>query len=122
MADREDFLKAFEAEPENYLHRYVFADWLDEHGEHEEADRQRKFEESDRWLRVLAADEGTDYEAIIGVPDESPPPEWLDDLEKRRAYCLHYSVVTGVALDPSDFDADPMPYLCSGCYEPGDFD
>lgn len=56
MADREDFLNAFKAEPENYLHRYVYADWLDERGEHEEADRQRKFEESDKWLREFVKD------------------------------------------------------------------
>ena len=39
MLDREAFLDAIQAEPKNYDHRYVYADWLDEQGEHEEADK-----------------------------------------------------------------------------------
>ncbi|MFK8111081.1 MAG: TIGR02996 domain-containing protein [Rubripirellula sp.] len=52
---RESFLSAIQREPKNFDRRYVFADWLDEHGEHEEADRQRKFEASDAWLREFAS-------------------------------------------------------------------
>ena len=48
------FLDAIERDPENCSHRYVYADWLDEQGEHEEADRQRKFEASQKWLREFA--------------------------------------------------------------------
>lgn len=55
MNERLAFLKAIEAEPTNYLTRYVFADWLDERGEHEEADRQRQFEAADKWLREVIA-------------------------------------------------------------------
>jgi uncharacterized protein (TIGR02996 family) len=54
VADRKDFLKAIKAEPTNYLHRYVYADWLDEHGEHEEADRQRNYEAAEKWLTAFA--------------------------------------------------------------------
>jgi uncharacterized protein (TIGR02996 family) len=53
--DREAFLKAIEAGPwYDELPRLVFADWLDEHGEHEEADRQRRYVPSERWLRDFA--------------------------------------------------------------------
>ena len=52
--DRSAFLEAIENEPKNYGHRYVYADWLDEQGEHEEADRQRKFEASEKWLQEFA--------------------------------------------------------------------
>jgi len=34
--------------------RVVFADWLDEHGFHDEADRQRKYVPSCRWLKDFA--------------------------------------------------------------------
>lgn len=51
---RKAFLEAIEKAPKDYSHRYVYADWLDEMGEHEEADRQRKFEKSEKWLRTFA--------------------------------------------------------------------
>ena len=55
MDDRQAFLAAIAAAPwEDELPRLVFADWLDERGEHEEADRQRKFVGSERWLREFA--------------------------------------------------------------------
>lgn len=52
--DKEAFLAAMKQEPKNYDLRYVYADWLDEHGDHEEADRQRKYETSEKWLRQFA--------------------------------------------------------------------
>ena len=54
--DKKAFLDAIAKEPKNYHHRYVYADWLDEHGDHEEADRQRKYEGSEKWLREFAKD------------------------------------------------------------------
>ena len=55
MSDvQEAFLDAIEREPNNYSHRYIYADWLDEQGDHEEADRQRKFEAAEKWLREFA--------------------------------------------------------------------
>mgnify|MGYP002623621145 CR=1 FL=1 len=52
--DRQAFLDAIEQEPSNYTHRYIYADWLDDQGEHEEAERQRKYEASEKWLRDFA--------------------------------------------------------------------
>jgi uncharacterized protein (TIGR02996 family) len=43
MNDRQAFLAAIQAEPLDHLLRCVFADWLDEHGEVEEANRQRQW-------------------------------------------------------------------------------
>jgi uncharacterized protein (TIGR02996 family) len=52
---RQAFLKAIESGPwDDEVTRFVYADWLDEQGEHEEADRQRKHVASERWLRALA--------------------------------------------------------------------
>ncbi len=63
--EREAFLAAIEKEPENYLHRYVYADWLDEHGEHDEATRQRAFEQADKWLRKFADSYSIDYAELV---------------------------------------------------------
>ncbi len=56
--DRQAFLDAIKQQPKNYDHRYVYADWLDERGEHEEADRQRRYEASEKWLREFARNHG----------------------------------------------------------------
>jgi uncharacterized protein (TIGR02996 family) len=54
--DRAAFVRAIEAAPWNDpLPRLVYADWLDEHGEVEEAARQRQYVDSERWLREFAA-------------------------------------------------------------------
>lgn len=54
MDERATFLKAIEDEPRNYDHRHNYANWLDEQGEHEEAERQRNVEGSEAWLREFA--------------------------------------------------------------------
>ena len=55
MSDiQQEFLNAIDREPENYSHRYIYADWLDEQGDHEEADRQRKYESAEKWLKDFA--------------------------------------------------------------------
>ncbi|HVK17305.1 MAG TPA: TIGR02996 domain-containing protein [Fimbriiglobus sp.] len=55
MTDREALLAAIEASTWDVeLPRLVYADWLDERGEHEEADRQRKYVPSLRWLKKFA--------------------------------------------------------------------
>jgi uncharacterized protein (TIGR02996 family) len=43
MDDRQALLAAIEADPLDHLLRCVYADWLDEHGEVEEANRQRQW-------------------------------------------------------------------------------
>ncbi len=50
ISDRDAFLKSIEANPEDMAYRLIFADWLDEHGEHDEADRQRKYPEAKKWI------------------------------------------------------------------------
>lgn len=52
------FLRSIEKDPRDYALRGVYADWLDENGEPEEAERQRNWEkivaESEKWLRSYA--------------------------------------------------------------------
>jgi uncharacterized protein (TIGR02996 family) len=53
--DRQAFLNAIAAARwDDEAPRAVYADWLDERGEHEEADRQRKYVAAERWLRAFA--------------------------------------------------------------------
>ena len=51
MDDRQAFLAAIQADPLDDLVRCVFADWLDEHGEVEEATRQRQWVSAYEYLR-----------------------------------------------------------------------
>jgi uncharacterized protein (TIGR02996 family) len=54
MSERSAFLKALAENEDDTTTRLVYADWLDEHGEHEEADRQRKWPAAKAWLREFA--------------------------------------------------------------------
>lgn len=55
MSERDAFLRALAANEDDVATRMVYADWLDERGEHEEADRQRKWPRAKEWLRQFAA-------------------------------------------------------------------
>ncbi len=67
------FIKALEAEPNDTETRKVFADWLEEHDEPEEADRQRQMttveyqerKEAEEWLRQFCGKYGADYDELL---------------------------------------------------------
>jgi uncharacterized protein (TIGR02996 family) len=48
--ERGTFLKFLAENEDDTTARLVYADWLDDHGEHEEADRQRKWPAAKEWL------------------------------------------------------------------------
>jgi uncharacterized protein (TIGR02996 family) len=50
VRERDAFLKALAENEDDALTRSVYADWLDENGEHEEADRQRKWPAAKAWI------------------------------------------------------------------------
>lgn len=54
MNERSKFLKALKENEDDVGTRLVYADWLDERGEHEEADRQRKWPAAKEWLHEFA--------------------------------------------------------------------
>lgn len=62
MNERDGFLNALAQDENNTLARLVFADWLDEQGEHEEADRQRKWSGAKEWLIRLSQESSQSYE------------------------------------------------------------
>lgn len=136
-SERQAFLNAIEAGPwDDELTRGVFADWLDDRGEHEEADRQRQWVPSSRWLRELAArhytgyDEGRpfEYEEILQAGHEyidhdgylvQYDGQSLQDeiYGNSKEFWRHWSIVTGRALPAKnrwgrDF-TDSQPFSCS---------
>src|SRR5262245_45078222 len=50
MSERDAFLRALKNNEDDVPTRMVYADWLDDQGEHEEADRQRKWPAAKEWL------------------------------------------------------------------------
>ena len=54
MTDGEDFLKVLAENPDDDMTRMIYADWLDEAGEYEEAERQRAWPEAKSWMMNFA--------------------------------------------------------------------
>ena len=73
QSERKAFLKALTKNEDDTTTRLVYADWLDEHGEHEEADRMRKWPAAKEWL-VRFCEENN-------PPDEEDPDEWFISYE-----------------------------------------
>ncbi len=72
MNERDAFLKALAENEDDTTTRLVYSDWLEEHGEHEEADRQRKWSAAKEWLvrfcrdhNPLPDEDEDDYERVI---------------------------------------------------------
>ncbi|VTU00733.1 unnamed protein product [Gemmataceae bacterium] len=70
MIERDAFLAALAENEDDTTTRLVYADWLDEQGEHDEADRQRKWPAAKEWLVGFCA-------ANNHGPDEEDPYEWV---------------------------------------------
>lgn len=140
MTDRETFLAALAANEDDEITRAVYADWLDENGEHEEAERQRKWPAAKKWLVEFAAehnrgevdDEYPDYETDMSYPElmrkaaaavrEHPTAPCIscgnnmDMCDALRAhkeeFWRNWSVVSGVPVSADT--ADVSSFSC-GC-------
>lgn len=73
MTEQEKFLAAIEENPKDYFLRQAYADWLEENDQPEEADRQRKYEEAEKWLTDFAARCGS-YCTNYGI--DAPCDRW----------------------------------------------
>jgi uncharacterized protein (TIGR02996 family) len=114
-SERRAFLNAIEAARwDDELPRLVYADWLDENGEHEEADRQRRYVPAERWLRAFAEQiidydtfQPMSYEALIGaattyLQSGIGHDMYLDKLDEvnqqKAAFWENFEIVTGMAV------------------------
>ena len=122
------FLRALKKNEDDTTTRLVYADWLDERGHHEEAERMRKWDAAKAWL-VHFCDEHNpkpdgeeepyewviDYETLLDLGRdavEQTDKDWLgfscgnnmdmcDALRGHaREFWENWSVVTGIALPP----------------------
>jgi uncharacterized protein (TIGR02996 family) len=131
--ERGAFLKLLAENEDDATTRLVYADWLDDHGEHEEADRQRKWPAAKEWLvRFFAANDGGDYlgelnsyEQLIELGREAVEEvnehgfgfdcgsnESLCDALRANAreFWKNWSIITGIPLP-----ADPETKSYFGC-------
>lgn len=92
---RAAFVRALEANPDDDACRLVFADFLDEHDEPEEADRMRRWRASKDWMVAFAAEYGgtgegysprqiRDWEMDEDVGEDWRPTDW-EELVKAAA-------------------------------------
>jgi uncharacterized protein (TIGR02996 family) len=135
--ERKAFLKALEKNEDDTSTRLVYADWLDDQGEHEEADRQRKWPASKEWLVQFCQkhnpsdDEESeecviDYKALIELGREAVEGAGEEEVEfncwnnmgmcdalraNGRKFWKHWSIVTGIPLPP-DIE-DRAGYHCA---------
>jgi uncharacterized protein (TIGR02996 family) len=84
MNERDGFLKALEENEDDTPTRFVYADWLDDHGEHEEADRQRKWPAAKAWLREFARN----YPDFGGYLDEDEGDEEDEEGDIYSPYAM----------------------------------
>lgn len=130
MSDREAFLSAIRENPRDPAVRAVFADWLDDHDEPEEADFYRSWSLEDHllaeeWLGGFAVDLGISYEQALKaghdyldsekyfyLSKETPDRVYVD----RKKFWQKFQLVTGRRIPPDREDFlryKPIPYRCA---------
>jgi uncharacterized protein (TIGR02996 family) len=114
--DRKGFLTALAKNEDDQSARNAYVDWLDERGEHDEAERHRNFPMAKQWLIRFAKDisyEGEDwytYEQVVQAGREALQDGeycWGTDAgadffrggeANRREFWRNWSIVTGVPV------------------------
>jgi len=57
MNTKQAFEEAIEEKPDDWVLRLMYADWLDEHGDHDYAYRQRNWEKAHKYMSSAVMDE-----------------------------------------------------------------
>ena len=111
MGECETFLTMLQENEDDVTTRLVYADWLDDHGEHEEADRHRKWPAAKVWMAAFAkehclprnwtgvADDGTTLTPIEPLFDPANtheyPPSNYRELIDAATYSVHATAAAG---------------------------
>jgi uncharacterized protein (TIGR02996 family) len=120
------FLRALAQDEDDDATRLVYADWLDEHGDHEEADRQRRWPAARQWLvRCCSANSEISYHDLIefgrqAVKDIASAERsymhneylWAALEGQAQSFWTSWSIVTGVPLPASFAGQDFHRWEC----------
>jgi uncharacterized protein (TIGR02996 family) len=114
--ERQGFLKALAQNEDDTTTRMVYADWLDDRGEHEESDRQRKWPAAKAWLVRFADEYSTDYRDLVeGIVSSEglcfgnlDGPYAMTDPEVWR----NLEIVSGKRFTPEDRKMIPFRCAC----------
>jgi uncharacterized protein (TIGR02996 family) len=88
MDHRAAFLAAIDAEPLDHQLRCVFADWLDEQGEIEEADRQRAWVGAYQYLRENFVEPSAYGDPVTHADVMQSVAYWQESLAKQHSVCF----------------------------------
>ena len=104
MIDAQSFLKELEKNEDDTPLRLVYADWLEDHGEAEEAERQRMWPAAKQWLVKFYADA---WEKEVGKI-KADNPEWEPDPDDWPGYLDSYERMMEAAKEAADEGFDSM--------------
>ncbi len=126
--EQEAFVAQLRDNPEDHATRLVYADWLDDHDQPEEADRMRKWRSAREWLARFASSHDQTLQGVVAIGDGYDPKavgqrdygdtglyERLGEPDVQREFWRCWSVYTGKAEPPQDPDYpdDRNPFTCS---------
>jgi uncharacterized protein (TIGR02996 family) len=110
MSERDAFLKALAENEDDTTTRLVYADWLDDHGEHEEADRQRKWTPAKAWLVRFCREHNPDHD---DDDDDGDDDSYFWIISYKRLLRLGREAVEGADTSGFGFDCGANETMCN---------
>lgn len=115
--DREALLRALEENEDDLTTRLIYADWLDEHDEPEEADRMRAWPAAKKWLTEFSIG-GHDWQEVLANAEsdwdyitEYDSDSWQDAFyDVQDDFYRNVEIVTGKKFLEDD---RKNPFSCS---------